>query len=112
MKNNHENRCGQGALRVREPVQVYLEPDDQDRLQRVCSLSSVSKSEALREGLRALERELTSPASHPALQIVGLARGVAPPAGAQGAGEAPDPARDPAVDHDAVLADDEVASWA
>lgn len=47
------------------------------------------------------EPALTDPAAHPALQIVGLApRGVRPK----------DDARDPAVAHDAVLADDKSIS--
>lgn len=104
MRLNHETSMSilaEGSVvKVREPVQVYLDRDDQERLRRIRNLAKVSKSEALREGLRALERELTNPDAHPALRVVGLARADA------GAADG-----DPARHHDAALADDEVASW-
>jgi hypothetical protein len=88
--------------RVREPVQVYLDPDDQQRLERLRSRLATSKSDVLRRGLESLERELTDPDAHPALRIIGL--GESTPAGGAAA---PDAARD----HDAVLADAEQSSW-
>lgn len=61
--------------RVREaaPVQVYLDSATQDRLDRLVGNLGTSKSEVLRRGLLALERELTDPAGHPALRLAGIA---------------------------------------
>ena len=53
------------ATRVAEPVQVYLKRDDQDRLNRLKARLDTSKSDVLRRGLEALEREVTDPAGHP-----------------------------------------------
>lgn len=118
MKSNHEGQSGQGAIKVREPVQVYLEPEDRERLVRIRSLSGGSKSDALREGLRALERELTDPAAHPALQIIGIAGGELRNRGraeseseSESESEVGTTGLDPAIDHDEVLAVDEIASW-
>jgi len=86
--------------RVAEPVQVYLSPPDQDRLARLTRRLETSKSDVLRKGLAALERELTDPAEHPALGVIGI-----------GASEIPSDGLDPAREHDRVLADDEEASW-
>jgi hypothetical protein len=38
--------------RVREPVQVYLAPDDRDLLQRLAEESGLSQAEILRRGIR------------------------------------------------------------
>jgi hypothetical protein len=91
--------------RAAEPVQVYLKPDEQDRLTRLTERLTTSKSEVLRRGLEALEREVTNPAGHPALAVIGI--GMGPP------GEPDEDARalDPARDHDAVLAGSEERSW-
>lgn len=86
--------------RVAEPVQVYLSPPDQDRLARLTRRLETSKSEVLRKGLAALERELTDPAEHPALGVIGI-----------GTSESPGDGVDPARQHDRVLADEEEASW-
>ena len=86
--------------RVREPVQVYLGAADRDRLERLREQLGSNKSDVLRRGLEALERELSDPERHPALRIIGLARGTASPA-----------AGDPARDHDRYLTDAEEASW-
>jgi hypothetical protein len=83
--------------RVREPVQVYLDPEDRQRLERLRERLATSKSDVLRRGLASLERELTDPEAHPALRIVGL--------GASQGG--PDAARE----HDRLLADGEERSW-
>ncbi len=89
------------AARVAEPVQVYLHRPDQERLKRLTERLDTNKSDVLRRGLEALERQLTDPAEHPALRIVGLG--------------ASDPSMhaqaDPTRDHDQILADSEVASW-
>ncbi|MDE3151631.1 MAG: ribbon-helix-helix protein, CopG family [Gemmatimonadota bacterium] len=49
-----------GPARVGEPVQVYLAPSDQERLERLARRLDASKSEVLRRGLSALEA-LTRP---------------------------------------------------
>lgn len=87
--------------RVREaaPVQVYLDPDAQDRLERLSAQLEATRSEVLRRGLEALEQDLLDPASHPALRIIGLAT-------ARASGR-----MDPALEHDWILADTEERSW-
>jgi hypothetical protein len=92
---------GSRTPRVAEPVQVYLESPDRDRLARLASQLDATKSDVLRRGLEALERQLSDPATHPALRIIGIAGGRAP---------AP-VAYDVARDHDRFLADAELASW-
>ena len=42
---------------VREPVQVYLAPDDSALLNRLAESSGLSKAEILRRGVRAFARE-------------------------------------------------------
>lgn len=83
------------------PVQVYLGREGQSRLERLTAQLDTTKSEILRRGLMALERELLDPAAHPALRLIGIASSES--AGASTA--------DPARDHDRVLADDEEAAW-
>ena len=63
------------AKRVREPVQVYLDAPEQKRLERLTAELDTTKSDILRRGLEALERELFDPEHHPALQIIGIAEG-------------------------------------
>ena len=41
--------------RVTEPVQVYLDPVDRERLERLAARLEVTKSDVLRRGLEALE---------------------------------------------------------
>jgi hypothetical protein len=84
---------------VREPVQVYLDAPDRDRLERLTSRLEATKSDVLRRGLQALEHELSDPNQHPALRIVGILNT---------AGSA---AQDGARDHDHILADAEEESW-
>lgn len=99
MKRSHDRP--EKPKRVAEPVQVYLDPADRDRLERLASQLDTSKSGVLRRGLEALERQLSNPDAHPALQIVGLA----------------ELERDPGVDydvareHDRLLTEAEQASW-
>ena len=88
--------------KVREPIQVYLDHEDRARLDRLKQGPDTSKSDVLRRGLRALERQLSDPAEHPALRIIGIAA------------VAPDTAQetyDPAREHDRFLADSEERSW-
>lgn len=98
MKQHH----GKRNRRVAEPVQVYLEPPDRTRLERLASRLDISKSDVLRRGLEALEHQLTDPAAHPALRIIGIA-GVHP--------RAPSTGYDVAREHDRFLADREQAAW-
>ena len=88
--------------RVREaaPIQVYLVDDERQRLDRLADHLEVSKSDVIRRGLLALERELLSPAEHPALRLIGIAET-----------EVARGTVDPARAHDQLLAADEEASW-
>lgn len=79
---------------VREPMQVYLAPDDSDLLARLAAESGVSKAEVLRRGVRSYAREQGSVS--PMLRF--LAEGSAD----GGAGGWP---HGVAADHDAVLAE-------
>src|SRR5258707_11468401 len=93
MTKNHDRR--RRPARVAEPVQVYLDRPDQSLLEQLTSQLGSTKSDVLRRGLAALERELSDPASHPALGIIGIAtREAVPPAG-----------YDVARDHDRFFAD-------
>lgn len=75
------------------PVQVYLDRQSRHRLDELASHLSTTKSEVLRRGLLALERETTDPASHPVLRLVGAVP------------EAPGPVTyDVAREHDRFLA--------
>jgi hypothetical protein len=63
MKHRHEKaRPG----RVAEPVQVYLDVADRDRLARLTAALDATKSDVLRRGLEALESLLRRPVSVPA----------------------------------------------
>ncbi len=72
MNYDHESNKSR-AKRVREPVQVYLDTPEQERLERLTEEMDTTKSDVLRRGLEALERELFDPEHHPALQIIGIA---------------------------------------
>ncbi len=73
MKSNHEtSRRGQ-PHGVREPVQVYMAPQDRSRLKRLTEALGTTKSDVLRRGLEALERQLLNPEHHPVLQVIGIA---------------------------------------
>ncbi len=80
--------------RVAEPVQVYLDSADQDRLDRLTDRLGSTKSAVMRQALQALENQLTSPENHPALRIIGIAPD----------GDSVDPF-DIAREHDRYLAD-------
>jgi Arc/MetJ-type ribon-helix-helix transcriptional regulator len=97
MKIGHDK----SASKVSEPVQVYLDTGDRARLERLVVQLDATKSDVLRRALSALEQQLTDPASHPALRIIGLAAGHE---------RRMNPAFD-AGEHDAFLADSEVAAW-
>jgi hypothetical protein len=95
MTRRHEKR-----RRVAEPVQVYLERTERERLERLAGRLGVTKSDVLRQGLVALERQLADPATHPALRLIGVAEHEAATTG-----------DDVARGHDRAGAEDEVASW-
>lgn len=63
------------AGRVGEPVQVFLARLDQERLRGLAEQLGASKSDVLRRGLAALEREVMNPASHPIAMLTGLVDG-------------------------------------
>ena len=95
MKYDHES----SARRVAEPVQVYLRPAERDCLDRLTAKLEATKSDVIRRGLEALERQVSDPERHPALGIAGIVS------------VEEDSAVDAARDHDDVLADCEIASW-
>lgn len=103
MSKHHDTRKRTPPKRVAEPIQVYLDHDQRARLERLAAQLDTTKSGVLRQALEALEREVTDPAAHPALQLIGMAPGARAP----GRVAEPDPARD----HDAILADGEVDAW-
>ncbi len=92
---------GEKPKRVSEPVQVYLATGQQERLQWLTSELGTTKSDVLRRGLEALERELADPSAHPALGVLKLGQPSAP---------TPLP-YDVAREHDRFLAESEEASW-
>ncbi len=98
MKTDHDKP----ARKVAEPVQVYLDTGDRARLERLVVQLDSTKSDVLRRALSALEQQLTDPASHPALRVIGLAAGHE---------RRMNSAFDTAGGHDAFLADSEAASW-
>ncbi|MGQ0642760.1 MAG: hypothetical protein ACT4P6_18605 [Gemmatimonadaceae bacterium] len=53
------------------PVQVYLDVRTRQRLDQLTERLGTTKSEVLRRGLLALERETTNPDAHPVLRLVG-----------------------------------------
>ena len=98
MKRRHDTRK---PARVGEPVQVYLEPADRSRLDKLVEDLGATKSDVLRRGLLALELQVNDPQANPLLRLIGLAS--APHESA--------PEYDVAEEHDRYLADAEVASW-
>lgn len=80
-------------------MQVYLDGPDQERLERLTSRLESTKSDVLRRGLQALERQLSDPSQHPALRIAGIFD-------FSRAGTA-----DAAREHDRLLAETEEDSW-
>ena len=61
MKSPHDPTRKPG--RVAEPVQVYLERPDRERLERLAFQLEATKSDVLRRGLEALESQVRRPAS-------------------------------------------------
>lgn len=87
--------------RVSEPVQVYLDRPQRRRLEQLAAELGLSKSDVVRRGLEALERQMADPAEHPALRIIGLASGDATKTANY----------DVAREHDRYLAESEQRSW-
>jgi hypothetical protein len=56
MKHHHDRNRRRPA-RVAEPVQVYLDPPDRERLERLAARLDATKSDVLRQGLVALEAQ-------------------------------------------------------
>jgi len=75
------------------PVQVYLSPDDRERLERMAEGLGLTKADVLRRGLRALEGQLLDPNAHPLLGLAGI-----------GKDTGGDLSYDPAADHDRAIA--------
>ena len=92
--------------KVREPVQVYLDAADRDRLDRLSQQLDATKSDVLRQALGALERELTDIENHPAIRIIGIAGDPS-----TWPRQPPDVGYDVGVEHDRYLAESEIASW-
>lgn len=59
MNKRHEQKK---PGRVAEPVQVYLERPDRERLERLAEQLEATKSDVLRRGLEALESQVRRPA--------------------------------------------------
>ncbi len=82
MMHGHDKRP-RSPGRVAEPVQVYLNPADRERLERLAERLEATKSDVLRQGLAALEaqtRQAESPEANreplPTFRGEGLQAGV------------------------------------
>lgn len=69
----HDTTMSPKRVSETAPVQVYLDRQSRERLDHLASSLAATKSEVLRRGLLALERETTDPSSHPVLRLVGVA---------------------------------------
>ena len=90
-------------MRVGEPVQVYLDAAQRQRLDGLVAQLALSKAAVIRLSLESLERQILDPATHPALRIIGIAER-----------ESDDQASSSTVapsDLDRYLVDAEVKSW-
>lgn len=63
------------------PVQVYLDLQSRDRLDRLAERLETTKSDILRRGLIALEREASDPRAHPVLRLAVAGQEVPPALG-------------------------------
>lgn len=81
--------------RVREPVQVYLEAPDRERLEWLTAQLGATKSDVLRRALQALERDVANPDANPLLLLSGIGTG----------DRGPRVGYDPALEHDRYLAE-------
>ena len=78
---------------VREPLQVYLSPDERERLDRIADLLGVSRAEVLRRGIEAVARDAYADVTDPLDGLVGRF-------------DAPEVPPDLAARHDDYLADE------
>ena len=62
MTKRHDRRQ---SGRVAEPVQVYLDPADRERLERLAERLEATKSDVLRRALAALESQVRQPVPAP-----------------------------------------------
>lgn len=79
MKKSHDKKRPGG--RVAEPVQVYLDRPDRERLERLAAQLDATKSDVLRRGLEALEsqtRRAAGPARSPVPLPTFRGRGLQP----------------------------------
>lgn len=60
------------------PVQVYLDRPSRDRLDQLADRLETTRSDVLRRGLVALERETSDPHAHPVLRLATSVPGGAP----------------------------------
>jgi hypothetical protein len=67
MNKRHDKARRPG--RVAEPVQVYLEAPDRERLERLAAQLDATKSDVLRRGLEALESLFRRPATRPVAPV-------------------------------------------
>jgi Arc/MetJ-type ribon-helix-helix transcriptional regulator len=104
MKLYHDimtRRHDKPTKRVSEPVQVYLDQNQRRQLDQLAVDLGLTKSDVVRHALDALERQMSDPAEHPALRIIGIASAET----AKAAGY------DVAREHDRYLAEAERKSW-
>lgn len=104
MKYYHESMTkhhDKSGKRVSEPVQVYLDPGQRRQLDQLAVNLGLTKSDVVRHALETLERQMSDPAEHPALRIIGIASAET----AKAAGY------DIAREHDRYLAESERKSW-
>jgi Arc/MetJ-type ribon-helix-helix transcriptional regulator len=87
--------------RVSEPLQVYLDGAQRRRLEQLAGELGLTKSDVVRRGLEALERQMGDPTEHPAIRIIGIASGESAKAADY----------DVAREHDRYLAESERKSW-
>jgi len=57
------------AKNLKEPIQVYLAPEDRSLLDQAAKASGLSRAEVLRRGIRAVSGELIGD-EHPALKFM------------------------------------------
>ena len=94
-------RHDKSAKRVSEPVQVYLDPGQRRQLHQLAVDLGLTKSDVVRQALEALQRQMSDPAEHPALRIIGIASAETVKAADY----------DIAREHDRFLAESEQKSW-
>jgi hypothetical protein len=95
-----------GRVSEPAPIQVYLERSQRERLERLAERLRTTKSDVVRRGIDALDRQVTDPKLHPALAIIGIA--------APGSDDDTELGYSVARDHDRFLSDameNDIAEW-